>query len=554
MKQECKKCKANFILDSDDLGFYEKMKVPSPKVCPDCRFKMRAMFRNETTLYSGRKCALCGKSVISMYNPKSPYIVYCNACYLGDKWNPLDYGQVYEKSKSFFSQLDELAKKVPKAATYSSPALGPNINSDYANFSGGNKDGYLIFNSGPDNENCAYSRGLTNNRDAFDIYLAHGNERIYDSVNAQKNSNVSFTKNAIECIDSQFVLDCVACQNCFGCVNLRYKSYNFFNEQLSREEYLARVNEILGSYAKTEEAKEKFNTHSLKFPRKENNNFKTTDSVGDYLIESKNCQNCFEAAFSENVKNSFSVKFAKDSYDLIGHGRQAELILEGVGVGLGQRVIGSWWVENSHDVEYSLATRSSEYCMGCDGVKNVKYCILNKIYSGAEYKDLREHIIKELNTIEQYGLFLPPEISLFAYNETIAQDNFPLTKEEAIAQGFRWEDDIQKTEGKETLQPEEIPDHIKDVHDSITAEILKCVDCNRNYKITKQELAFYKKMSIPIPRMCFYCRHQDRIVRRGPYKFWDRHCAKCDKAISTNYAPDRPEIVYCEDCYKQEVY
>lgn len=149
---------------------------------------------------------------------------------------------------------------------------------------------------------------------------------------------------------------------------------------------------------------------------------------------------------------------------------------------------------------------------------------------------------------------IPPELAPFAYNETIAQDNMPLTKEEALAQGFRWEDDIQKTEGKETIRPEEIPDHIKDVKDSITNEILKCIDCNRNYKIIKPELLFYRKMVLPIPRKCFYCRHKDRITRRGPYKFWKRACDKCEREITTNYAPDRPEIIYCESCYQKEVY
>ena len=49
--------------------------------------------------------------------------------------------------QNLFEQLRELAIKVPKFATYSSVQMGPNINSEYANFAGGNKDGYLIFNS-----------------------------------------------------------------------------------------------------------------------------------------------------------------------------------------------------------------------------------------------------------------------------------------------------------------------------------------------------------------------------------------------------------------------
>ena len=229
-------------------------------------------------------------------------------------------------------------------------------------------------------------------------------------------------------------------------------------------------------------------------------------------------------------------------------------MLEVVASGYGSDIIGSYAVENSNDILYGFYNRNCKNCIACDGLKNGQYCILNKQYSKEEYERLREKIIKELTEQDLYGLIMPPELAPFAYNETIAQDNFPLTKKEALAQGFRWEDDIQKTEGKETVQPEDIPDHIKDAPDSITGEILRCINCNRNYKIINQELLFYRKMNIPIPRKCFYCRHQDRIIRRGPYKFWNRVCAKCQKEITTNYAPDSPEIVYCEKCYQQEVY
>ena len=31
-------------------------------------------------------------------------------------------------------------------------------------------------------------------------------------------------------------------------------------------------------------------------------------------------------------------------------------------------------------------------------------------------------------------------------------------------------------------------------------------------------------------------------------------CQNCKKEFETSYAPDRPEIVYCESCYNKEVY
>jgi CxxC-x17-CxxC domain-containing protein len=61
-------------------------------------------------------------------------------------------------------------------------------------------------------------------------------------------------------------------------------------------------------------------------------------------------------------------------------------------------------------------------------------------------------------------------------------------------------------------------------------------------------------MQIPIPHNCFDCRHKARMALRNPRRLWSRTCAKCGTAISTSYSPDRPEIVYCEECYLKEVY
>lgn len=549
----CKKCKQDFILDSNDLGFYEKMKVPAPKVCPDCRFKMRALFRNETTLYSGRRCAMCSKSIISVFNPKSLYIVYCHECFYSDKWNPEDYALDYDKTRPFINQFRELLLKVPMITTYRSMNLGASIRSEYVNMGSALKDCYMVFNTGPAEE-ILYSRGVKDARDNIDIYFGTNIERCYENVNVHQSSGILWGQNINGSVDSCFVLNCRNLINCFGCVNLNNKSYYFFNKPMSPAEYKDKVDEILGSYKKTEKFKKEFEKFVLDFPMRENCNMKCVDSTGDYLFECKNTIDSFENRKAENCKYIFSSKEIKDSMGTIGHGIGGEHLLETVATGSSSNIIGSYGVDNSQDVFYGFYCTKCKDCIGCDGLKNGKYCILNKQYSKEEYERLREKIIKELTNLDLYGLIMPPEIAPFAYNETIAQENFPLTKEEALAQGYRWEDDIQKTEGKETMQPEDIPDNIKDVEDSIKNEILRCVDCNRNYKITEQELLFYRKMILPIPRKCFYCRHKDRIIRRGPYKFWDRNCAKCQKKITTNFAPDRPEIVYCEKCYQQEVY
>jgi hypothetical protein len=218
----------------------------------------------------------------------------------------------------------------------------------------------------------------------------------------------------------------------------------------------------------------------------------------------------------------------------------------------------------SQNIQYSQHCHSSKNIFGCVSLRNAKYCILNKEYTKEEYEEILPKIIEHMNTmpyidqrglVYKYGEFYPVEIAPFGYNETIAMEHFPLNKEEAISLGYKWQDNIQRTVGRETLVPENIPESIFDVPDSITSEVLKCIDCNRNYKIVGDELTLYRKMEIPIPRRCFHCRHSRRVARRNPFKLWHRNCMKggCHNEFDTSYAPGRPEIIYCESCYLKEV-
>lgn len=551
--RNCQKCQNEFILSSNDLGFYQKMQVPAPKICPLCRFKMRALFRNETTLYSGRTCNMCGKPVISMYSPSSPYTIYCYSCFYSEKWDPKDYATDYDENRSFLGQFKEFLIKVPKITTYISLGDGPNINSDYVNMASGCRNCYLVFNTSPAEE-LMYSRGVRNGKDSSDIYFGTSFERCYESINVQESSGILFGQNITGSVDCAFVTNGRGLMNCFGCVNLNNKSHYFLNQPMEAEEYNKKVSEILGSYHKLEEFKKEFEMFSRQFPRRENNNIKTVNSHGDYLFECKNVEDSFEVTNAENSRYLFASKGTKDSIGTIGYGTKSELMLEVVATGHSSKIIGSYGAEHSTDILYGFYIRNCSNCIACDALHHGEYSIFNKQYSKGEYEKLKAKIIAEHTEGDLYGLIIPPGLAPFKYNETVAQDNFPLTKEEALAQGLGWQDDIQKTEGKETLISENIPDTINDVRDEFTQEVLACVECSRNYKITQQELAFYRKMNLPIPRKCFYCRHQNRITRRGPYKFWDRECAKCNKSIKTNYSPDSPYIVYCEKCYQQEVY
>jgi len=72
--------------------------------------------------------------------------------------------------------------------------------------------------------------------------------------------------------------------------------------------------------------------------------------------------------------------------------------------------------------------------------------------------------------------------------------------------------------------------------------------------MTKSEIEFYLKHDLPLPKRHPDQRHIDRMNLRNPRKLFDRTCAKCGMDIQTTYAPEKPEIVYCETCYNKEIY
>jgi hypothetical protein len=181
-----------------------------------------------------------------------------------------------------------------------------------------------------------------------------------------------------------------------------------------------------------------------------------------------------------------------------------------------------------------------------------EYCILNKQYTKEEYEKLAAKLVAHMQETGEWGEYFSPALAPICYNESNAQDYFPLTREQVLAKGYQW------YEGEETRPRgdllSEIPASIENVDESICNRVLTCMATGKPFKIVPQELRFYRKMGIPIPRYHPHERHRRRMLARTPRKLWSRSCAKCGKGMETTYSPERPEIVYCEECYFKAVY
>jgi hypothetical protein len=553
INKNCQNCKNDFIIEPDDFSFYEKMGVNFPKICPDCRAQLRLIFRNERSFYK-RKCDKCGENVVSMYSPNKPFKVYCYDCWFSNDWGGEDFGLEYNPDKSFFEQFGELWKKVPKVSLIYMRSPG----SEYTNISADNKDCYMIVESS-NNENSINSYWIQECRDVVDTSFASKCELTYESDDCYNSYKLLYSKGCHDCATSYFLTDCKGCTDCIGSINLRNRSNYIFNESYSKEDYENIKNELrLDTYSGVKILREKYENFLKNQPRKFAEIIQIVNSTGSYMKNVKNCKSCFHCYDAEDNKYGVHIwRNAKDTMDCDTAGRNVSRIYNSINTGMdNSNLICDALCWTCSFVEYSMYCFNSNNCFGCVGLRKKNYCILNKQYSKEEYEKILDKIKNELKEKGEYGEFFSKDLSCFGYNETPASEQFPLSKEEALLQGFNWEDTERGTYQKETKKINEISESINEIIFDVTDEIFACEVCDRNFKIIQNEYLFYKKLDIPLPRLCSECRHNRRIQSRGPNKLWHRSCMKegCNNTFETSYAPDRPEMVYCEKCYQNEVY
>ncbi len=567
----CKNCNQKFIIEPDDFSFYKKIDVPPPTFCPDCRQRRRMTWRNDYHFYP-RECALCENRVLSIYSPDKPAPVYCPKCWWGDKWDAKDYGKSLDTNEPFFPQFKALLNKVPTLAILNDDGIA-SVNCQYTNYFALGKNCYMVINSWKVEE-CMYSVCLVRAKNVLDsAVILEGGEHLYHAINVEGSFHSRYVFNSVGLMNCAYCYDCRNSSNCFMSIGLRNKQYCFKNEQYRKEEYEKILEDYsLHTWSGAERARKEFKELILHYPRKFANITTSVNCTGNYLMNSKNAKHCYITVRVENSKYFERGDTIRDSYDCLSGGEQ-ELCYDSINPDNSYMTLFTSYCHKDNDVRYSDSCQSSEHCFGCVGLKSAKYCILNKQYSKEEYEKTVPLLVKKMKERGEYGEFFPSTLSPFCYNESVAQDEFPKEKSGAVGEGFSWQDNFTKTEGKETLT--DIPDSIDQVTDDILQNVLSCIACKRNYRITEQELRFYRQNRIPVPRACFFCRLTELYKERGPVHLWIRRCQctgekssneaykntighfhgdkPCPNEFETSYAPDRPEIVYCEQCYQAEV-
>lgn len=583
----CQNCKSQFKLELEDYRFYQNIKVPPPTFCPKCRAARRHNFWNQRRLFR-KTDARSGEQIFSTFPQASPVKIYDHDYWWSDKWDPTAYGKEYDFSKTFFEQFGELALVVP----WPSLSIKNLVRSDYCNQAADLKNCYLCFD-GNTSEDCLYGVGFSKMRNCLDFYQCTDDELCYELFSSDRCFQAFFCTEVFNCRNVWFCINCSDCSECFGCMNLRHKKYHIFNVPHSKAEYYQKIKEFnLGSYAMLRDARMEVRKFWNRFPMKYMHGINNLNAVGEYVYHSKNVKYCYQVLEIENAGYSQNIVEANDFYDYTSWGMNTELVYESAQCGsdcLNIKFCFDCW-PGCENIEYCMSCHASTDLFGCVGLKKKQYCILNKQYDKKSFEMIRAKIIDQMNDVPytdkkgrvyRYGEFFPMELSPLAYNESSAEDYFPMEKQKAVEAGYLWRDPELK-EYPITVKANDLPDRIEETKNGMTKEIIACSSCGQAYRILQSELVFYKRFGLPLPRICHNCRYAERIKFRNPLKWYERKCMcggkeseksnmgniyknvslphkphkngdQCPNIFETSFASERPEIVYCEQCYNAEV-
>lgn len=576
MQHTCQQCHQEFTIDTVDQDFYKRMTVPPPTFCWRCRMQRRFAWRNERKLYPST-CSKTDQSIITIFDPDQKLVVYDRDVWWKDDWSPIDFGQDYNFIKPFFVQWRNLFNRVPHPAVFNNLCT----NSTYCNHIGHANDCYLVFATWIADK-VSYGHQVIQCRDSFDISAGSESELVYYTIGGDHLYNVQFAQDCTQARDSMLLYDCRNVHDCFGCTNLRNKSFCWFNRQLDETTYRKKLAKIdTGSYTTLQQLRIKFVTLKQQAIHRYAHLVNSPNSTGENLVGVNNSQYVFdvktEVSDCRYLVNALQITDSRDGYGVGGH---FNLLYEGVDSGVeGSFSAFTIVVWGSNNVFYSYNCNNCRDCFGCIGLRNAQYCILNKQYTKEEYEQLRPKIIQHMIDMPyvdsqkrtyRYGEFFPIELSPFGYNETVAQEHFPLIKDQVTKQSWHWKED-NASDKSYTITADQLPDHIQQTGVDITQETIQCLhqdmcneQCTLVFKILPKEFDYLQLRNIALPRLCPNCRHFERLAQKLPNNLWQRPCmcnilehghvTTCSKMFMTPYAPRRQETIYCADCYQKTVY
>ena len=558
MPAKCETCSSSFEVRDEDLKFYKSIspflagktyEIPAPRECPTCRRQRRLAFRNERNFYRGRSDA-SGESILSLYSPDKLYRVYSQKEWWSDSWDALQMGRQYDPEQSFFDQFDSFHRLVPTMSL----VIVNCENCDFTNNLTNSKNCYLVVDS-QDCEDVFYSSASIKLKDCMDVWWSNTVELSAYIFCSEKLFNCFYCTRCANSNDLKFCRDCIHCSDCFGCTNLSHQQYCIYNKQYSKEDYEKHIKSFnLGKYSEIQNVLNEVEEFHLTQPYKAITSEFVENCTGDVMYYSRDCHDTFTINNCEGCSYLFEAGRSKQCQDI-------SFVYDCEQGGVYQAIDSIFCFNsaflvncsNCSDSYYLVECYHAKNCFGCMGLRNKEYCIFNTQYTKEEYENIVSKIIEQMSASGEWGQFFSYSLSPFGYNETDASYFFPLEKEEALSRGMKWSDyEAPMPQALAVVKSSQLHDDIKEVPNSIVDWAIECETTGKLFRIATPELEFYRKNNIPLPRYHPEYRYLEMLKHRNPQVIYQRECMKCSNTTDTTFAPDRPEIIYCDDCYKEE--
>jgi hypothetical protein len=551
--RKCLQCNLDFEVLDNDIEFFKRFQVPPPKMCPDCRRQRRYAFANYTTLFK-RECNAPNhhEKLISSIPENTKFPVYDFEYYWHGERDLYINSIDFDFNKSFMKQFQELFLVSPQPALTRDPT---SVNSDYTNYGIQLKNCYYTF-GGINSEDIIFSVWPLYTKNSLDMLIPKNTDFSYEGVFPDGCYNCNYVYFSKDCLDCSFIYDCRNCSNCFGCVNLRNKKYCIWNKEYSKEEYFEKIKEFyLGDRYNLKKYRLEFEKKIKDLPIRATRNEHSDNYSGNYIINSKNTLNSFWCLDSENNNYTDFVMNSSDDYDCsIGSRTNNTYYTVCVGVHSSNVKFSSLGRE-LRDSEYVMNCKNCQYCFGCIGLYNAKFCIFNKQYIEKEYWELIDNIKVKMLENGEYGEFFPLSLSPFPYNASLSNIIYNIPKEKVLELGGWWYDDkISIIDGIKLVQTDEIQSDVKNITDDILSIAIISEGNGKPFKIIKDELDFYRRKNIAIPSLTPYERIINRFKYVNNFKVFNDVCFNCKKEILSSYATSEGFKPYCDDCYKKEIY
>jgi len=331
--------------------------------------------------------------------------------------------------------------------------------------------------------NCSASEFIKSSSNIGGSILVEDSSYCLSSYNLKNCSEVIFSSNCTGCSKSYFLTNCTNCKNCLFCAGLTGEEYFVNNQSVGEEGYKKVLSELS---LNTQTGIDQAISNYKKFLSR------NTPTATKLLEGNKQSSNVFGVSNSVNCADS--VGYLNDfssSVLCVGCGNKAERLFNCVRC-----------INNVSDLIYCFDCTNSHDLIGCVGIENAEYRILNKQYSKNEYLKQKEELIASLKRKRNWGSPMGFKFSDFAYNGSLAQHLFPLTRVQVSMFEIGWDEDVESLMVDRLVNNTNLLDQIQDTPRTLQEAVAQqggvfvCELSGRLFRYLPGELDRYRKMEI----------------------------------------------------------